>query len=46
MTCSYKLELTELTLNSLSQQLELKNVNLRAGDELKVKGVVLHDAER
>ncbi|XP_044036702.1 galectin-2-like [Siniperca chuatsi] len=30
----------------MSMQLELKNVNLRAGDQLKVKGVILHDAER
>ncbi|XP_044036698.1 galectin-2-like isoform X2 [Siniperca chuatsi] len=30
----------------MSMQLELKNMNLRAGDQLKVKGVILHDAER
>lgn len=30
----------------MSMQLELKNVDLRAGDELKIKGVILHDAER
>ncbi|XP_017271961.1 galectin-1 [Kryptolebias marmoratus] len=30
----------------MSMQLELKNVNLRAGDKLKVKGEILHDAER
>ncbi|XP_071330494.1 galectin-2-like [Trachinotus anak] len=30
----------------MSMQLELKNVDLRAGDQLKVKGVILHDAER
>ncbi|XP_051243400.1 galectin-1 [Dicentrarchus labrax] len=30
----------------MSMQLELKNVNLRAGDQLKVKGLILHDAER
>ncbi|XP_027141634.1 galectin-2 [Larimichthys crocea] len=30
----------------MSMQLELKNVFLRAGDQLKVKGLVLHDAER
>lgn len=35
------------TLNDFaSQQLELKNVSLRAGDQLKVKGLILHDAER
>uniref|UniRef100_A0A667WU89 Galectin n=1 Tax=Myripristis murdjan TaxID=586833 RepID=A0A667WU89_9TELE len=28
------------------QVLELKNVLLRAGDQLKVKGTILHDAER
>uniref|UniRef100_A0A3Q2CRN9 Galectin n=1 Tax=Cyprinodon variegatus TaxID=28743 RepID=A0A3Q2CRN9_CYPVA len=28
------------------QELELKNVNLRPGDKLKVKGEILHDAER
>ncbi|KAM4534551.1 galectin-1-like [Fundulus diaphanus] len=27
-------------------ELELKNVNLRPGDKLKVKGEILHDAER
>uniref|UniRef100_A0A665W932 Galectin n=1 Tax=Echeneis naucrates TaxID=173247 RepID=A0A665W932_ECHNA len=27
-------------------QLELKNANLRVGDRLKVKGIILHDAER
>ncbi|KAM9391743.1 galectin-2-like [Pholidichthys leucotaenia] len=30
----------------MSMQLELKNADLRAGDELKIKGVILHDAER
>ncbi|XP_040919104.1 galectin-2-like [Toxotes jaculatrix] len=30
----------------MSMQLELKNVDLRVGDQLKVKGVILHDAER
>ncbi|XP_040014264.1 galectin-2-like [Xiphias gladius] len=30
----------------MTMQLELKNVDLRAGDKLKVKGVILHDAER
>ncbi|XP_037648633.1 galectin-2-like [Sebastes umbrosus] len=30
----------------MSMQLELKNVNLRAGDQLKIKGMILHDAER
>ncbi|XP_003443163.1 galectin-2 [Oreochromis niloticus] len=30
----------------MSMELELKNVDLRAGDELKIKGVILHDAER
>ncbi|XP_030264586.1 galectin-1-like [Sparus aurata] len=30
----------------MNMQLELKNVNLRAGDQLKVKGIILHDAER
>lgn len=29
-----------------SQQLELKNASLRAGDQLKVKLFILHDAER
>lgn len=28
------------------QQLELKNASLRAGDQLKVKMFILHDAER
>uniref|UniRef100_A0A8C3AWM7 Galectin n=1 Tax=Cyclopterus lumpus TaxID=8103 RepID=A0A8C3AWM7_CYCLU len=32
--------------NCVSQQLELKNVHIRAGDQLKVRGVILHDAER
>lgn len=27
-------------------ELELKNVELRPGNELKIKGVILHDAER
>ncbi|KAF7647136.1 hypothetical protein LDENG_00176950 [Lucifuga dentata] len=27
-------------------ELELKNVDLRMGDQLKVKGVILHDADR
>ncbi|AWP18576.1 lgals2 hl14 [Scophthalmus maximus] len=27
-------------------QLELKNVELRVGNQLKIKGVILHDAER
>ncbi|XP_069004647.1 galectin-1-like [Embiotoca jacksoni] len=31
---------------TVSQQLELKNVDLKPGDKLKIKGVVLHDAER
>ncbi|XP_070778977.1 galectin-2-like [Enoplosus armatus] len=30
----------------MSMQLELKNVNMRAGDQLKVKGSILYDAER
>ncbi|XP_029293683.1 galectin-2-like [Cottoperca gobio] len=30
----------------MSMQLELKNLILRAGDQLKVKGTILHDAER
>ncbi|XP_056263793.1 galectin-2-like [Pseudoliparis swirei] len=30
----------------MSMQLELKNVHIRAGDQLKVRGVILHDAER
>ncbi|XP_069005664.1 galectin-2-like [Embiotoca jacksoni] len=30
----------------MSMQLELKNVDLKPGDKLKIKGVVLHDAER
>ncbi|XP_070836739.1 galectin-2-like [Chaetodon trifascialis] len=30
----------------MSMQLELKNVSLRAGDQLKVKGIILHDADR
>ncbi|XP_076609235.1 galectin-2-like [Chaetodon auriga] len=30
----------------MSMQLELKNACLRAGDQLKVKGIILHDAER
>ncbi|XP_029995957.1 galectin-1-like [Sphaeramia orbicularis] len=30
----------------MSMELELKNVALRAGDQLKVKGIILHDAER
>uniref|UniRef100_A0A3Q2D8V3 Galectin n=1 Tax=Cyprinodon variegatus TaxID=28743 RepID=A0A3Q2D8V3_CYPVA len=34
------------TTNFFSQELELKNVNLRPGDKLKVKGEILHDAER
>ncbi|XP_037332935.2 galectin-2-like isoform X1 [Pungitius pungitius] len=34
------------TAPKISMQLELKNVNIRAGDQLKVKGVILHDAER
>lgn len=29
-----------------SQQIELKNASLRAGDQLKVKLFILHDAER
>lgn len=33
-------------LSCVSQQLELKNVDLRAGDQLKIKGMILHDAER
>lgn len=32
--------------NCACQQLELKNVMLRAGDQVKIKGFVLHDAER
>lgn len=40
----------ETNLNPLpvcsSQQLELKNASLRAGDQLKVKLFILHDAER
>ncbi|KAK9535484.1 hypothetical protein VZT92_007862 [Zoarces viviparus] len=31
---------------NMSMQLELKNVIIRAGDQLKVKGVIPHDAER
>ncbi|XP_059203606.1 galectin-2-like [Centropristis striata] len=30
----------------MSMELELKNMHMRAGDQLKVKGIVLHDAER
>ncbi|XP_055366817.1 galectin-2-like isoform X2 [Betta splendens] len=30
----------------MSMELEVKNAELRAGDQLKVKGVILHDAER
>ncbi|XP_061566989.1 galectin-1-like [Cololabis saira] len=30
----------------MSMELELKNVHLRSGDKLKVKGEILHDAER
>ncbi|XP_047427650.1 galectin-2-like [Mugil cephalus] len=30
----------------MSMQLELKNVDLRPGDQLKIKGTILHDAER
>ncbi|XP_073351228.1 galectin-1-like isoform X2 [Pagrus major] len=30
----------------MNMQLELNNVNLRAGDQLKVKGMIQHDAER
>uniref|UniRef100_A0AAQ4NUL5 Galectin n=1 Tax=Gasterosteus aculeatus aculeatus TaxID=481459 RepID=A0AAQ4NUL5_GASAC len=34
------------TRNHVKTQLELKNVNIRAGDQLKVKGVIPHNAER
>ncbi|XP_033501319.1 galectin-2-like [Epinephelus lanceolatus] len=30
----------------MSMQLELKNVHLRTGDQLKIKGIILHDADR
>ncbi|CAN9505165.1 unnamed protein product [Ophioblennius macclurei] len=30
----------------MSMQLELKNAALRAGDQLKIKGEILHDAEK
>ncbi|XP_042337328.1 galectin-2-like [Plectropomus leopardus] len=30
----------------MSMQLELENVHLRAGDQLKIKGIILHDADR
>ncbi|XP_060946726.1 galectin-1-like [Limanda limanda] len=30
----------------MSLQLEMKNVNLQTGDQLKIKGIILHDAER
>ncbi|XP_074552872.1 galectin-2-like [Halichoeres trimaculatus] len=30
----------------MSMQLELKNIHMRTGDQLKVKGEILHDAER
>ncbi|XP_034749144.1 galectin-2-like isoform X1 [Etheostoma cragini] len=30
----------------MSMQLEMKNVQLRVGDRLKVKGEIMHDAER
>ncbi|CAJ1075830.1 galectin-2-like [Xyrichtys novacula] len=30
----------------MSMQLELKNAYLRTGDQLKIKGEILHDAER
>nr|XP_019960956.1 PREDICTED: galectin-2-like [Paralichthys olivaceus] len=30
----------------MSLQLELKNVNLQTGDQLKIKGIILHDADR
>ncbi|XP_073351227.1 galectin-1-like isoform X1 [Pagrus major] len=32
--------------SNMNMQLELNNVNLRAGDQLKVKGMIQHDAER
>lgn len=35
-----------LNITILFQTLEMKNVNLRAGDKLKVKGEILHDAEK
>ncbi|KAM4635619.1 galectin-2-like [Polymixia lowei] len=30
----------------MTMELELKNVYMRAGDQLKVKGMIMHDAER
>ncbi|XP_035036525.2 galectin-1-like [Hippoglossus stenolepis] len=30
----------------MSLQLELKNVNLQTGDQLQIKGIIQHDAER
>uniref|UniRef100_A0A3B4B0C4 Galectin n=1 Tax=Periophthalmus magnuspinnatus TaxID=409849 RepID=A0A3B4B0C4_9GOBI len=29
-----------------SQELELKNMEFKAGDKLKIKGLILHDADR
>ncbi len=34
-----------MKLSELSHGLQLKHVNLRGGDQLKIKGLVLHDAE-
>ncbi|XP_029688303.1 uncharacterized protein isoform X3 [Takifugu rubripes] len=34
------------TTPKMSMQLELKDVILRTGDQLKIKGFVLHDADR